>query len=128
MFSGLSTLRKQEEAGKPKQVSDQQKHLQSYLAAQYGATNTEGRKLEKRKKRKKEGTTDRIDAIKILDEDETGFSPDCHKLKPLRNDTHETEDEDDEEGEGTLASRNLHFFCVISLLLLPSQAAHWLPI
>jgi len=70
-FSGMSMLReKEEKATGPKSQSDKAMQLQNYLAQQYGAGPAAKDRPKKKKKVKKSSTSG---AVRIVDDDVTGF-------------------------------------------------------
>ena len=92
-FTGLSSLRAKEEKDTgPKPPSEESKHLQNYLAQQYGAgpgaTSTKPKKKKKAKKEHHQSDA----SVRIVDTDVTGFASPSDK-------NHRRQDEDD---EGTL--------------------------
>lgn len=73
MFTGLSTLRAKEKKQAP--VSEKALQLQAYLAQQYGGAAPGGsgeQPVKKKKKKKRDGAA--AGALRIHDQDVTGFA------------------------------------------------------
>jgi pre-mRNA-splicing factor CWC26 len=101
MFSGSSSLRDKEQKGQKTAKTEDQKILQSYLAAHYGAPSSKDEPKPKQKKKRDKEKTKELGSIRILDENETGFANDHRPShhRSSRQNILENDDDDEEEDE-----------------------------
>jgi len=95
-FAGLSSLRSKEEKNTgPKPPSEEAKRLQSYLAAQYGASAGDTKPTKKKKVKK---VKPYLGVVRIVDSDVTGFA------EPADVDRRRGEDDDGDEDQPLIAN------------------------
>jgi len=95
-FAGLSSLRAKEEKNTgPKPPSEEAKRLQSYLAAQYGASAGDTKPTKKKKIKKAKAS---LGVVRIVDSDVTGFA------QPADPNHRQGQDDDGDEDQPLIAN------------------------